>query len=69
MSNYHSYDNIDKLRDRAYAGMVAMSYLRSVASRLDYIVAGYGMDFAKKYLTDIVDDYDNGNFTHRGDPW
>lgn len=65
MDSRSSYDDLDKLRDRAYAGMVAMSHLRGIASRLDYIVDHWGIDFAKRYLTDIVDDYDNGRLTHR----
>jgi hypothetical protein len=57
--NADSYDDVDKLRSKAYAGMVAMSSLRSVADRVDYIVDNFGMDFLKRYLVDIVLDYDN----------
>jgi hypothetical protein len=57
--NTDSYDDVDKLRSRAYAGMIAMSSLRSVADKVDYIVDNFGVDFLKRHLVDIVLDYDS----------
>lgn len=60
--NTDPYNDVDKLRSKAYAGMVAMSYLRSIADNVDYVADSFGMDFVKRYLADIVDHYDAGDY-------
>lgn len=58
MPNLDTWDDIDALRKKSFSGMVAMSYLRSAVANFDIILNDFGPDFLKKYLTDIVKDFD-----------
>jgi hypothetical protein len=56
------YYDVDKLRSKAYAGMVAISYLRSITDKVDYVADNFGIDFVRRYLADIIDHYDSGDY-------
>jgi hypothetical protein len=57
MDTHPTYDNIDALRSHALAGAVAVSRLRGI-SDIDYVADNFGMDFVKKFIKDIITDYD-----------
>jgi hypothetical protein len=57
MDTHPTYDNIDALRSHALAGAVAVARLRGIAD-IGYVVDNFGIDFVKKFITDIIADYD-----------
>lgn len=61
MSTTSTYDDIDALRSKAFAGMVVVASLRSITSHdLAGLLDAFGVDFVARYLADLVADYDNG---------
>lgn len=60
MSSTDTYNDINALRSKAYAGMVLAGGLRSITRDLPGVVDAFGVDFVAKYLGDLIADYDSG---------
>lgn len=61
MTNTDTYNDINALRSKAYAGMVVVAGLRSITSHdLAGLIDAFGVDLVAKHLADLVADYDSG---------